>query len=68
MAEATKRVGVEFVMKSNSFNNNITTMKKELQLAQTQLNNCAKEVAFYGNNINSLSKQQNILNNSIAFS
>lgn len=65
MAETTKRVGIEFSVKSNTFNNSISTMKKELQLTQTQLINSAREVNLYGKNLNSLASQQNLLNKAI---
>lgn len=59
------KIAISYVVNNSEFNTNISQMKKNLTLLQTEVKNSAKEINQYGSNLQTLGKKQESLNDAI---
>ncbi|MDU1413439.1 MAG: phage tail tape measure protein [Clostridium sp.] len=65
MAKNDKKVSVEFSVKSDEFNRNLTQTKQQIKQTTAELQTASAKLNTYGNNIQNLSAKQSLLEKSI---
>ena len=59
------KIAISYVVNNSEFNSKMADMKRNLSLLQQEVKNSAKEVDYYGSNLENLGKKQSAINEAI---
>jgi peptidoglycan hydrolase CwlO-like protein len=65
MAETNKKIKVDFVVKSDEFNRNLTETKQSIKQTTAELQTASAKLNAYGTNIQNLTGKQKLLETQI---